>query len=226
MNAGHLTVMPIANRTSRRERRSSELLQRLLDAAVDLFARKGFAETTVEDITNAADVGKGTFFNYFPSKEHILAAFGRMQMSKVQAAADKVAESKLPIRDYLIRLALDATSAPAKNPAIIRAILQANLSSSPVRQAMRETHAIANGLLGRIVEEGQKRGEIRRDLDPLVIAETLRQSLLGSMLIWSLYGDGTLEQRVQNVFDVIWKGVSASPAPYPSAAAAGDGNRQ
>jgi AcrR family transcriptional regulator len=226
MNTGHFAMTPLANPTSRRERRSSELLQRLLDAAVDLFARKGFAETTVEDITNAADVGKGTFFNYFPSKEHILAVFGRMQMSKVQAAADKVAETDLPIRDYLIRLAMDATSAPAKKPAIIRAMLQANLSSSPVRQAMREIHATASGLLARIIEEGQKRGEIRRDLDPLVIAQTLRQSLLGSMLLWSLYGDLTLEQRVQNVFDVIWNGVSASPTPYPSAPGAGNGNKQ
>jgi len=216
----------LANPVSRRERRSSELLQRLLDAAVELFARKGFTETTVEDITNAADVGKGTFFNYFPSKEHILVAFGRMQMSKVQAAADGVAETDLPIRDYLIRLAMDATSAPAKKPAIIRAILQANLSSLPVRQAMKEIHANASGLLARIIEEGQKRGEIRRDLDPLVIAQTLRQSLLGSMLLWSLYGDLTLEQRVQNVFDVIWNGISTSPTHLPSAPGAGDGNKQ
>src|SRR5271156_1213661 len=137
MNIGHFDMTTLANPVSRRERRSSELLQRLLDAAVDLFARKGFAETTVEDITNAADVGKGTFFNYFPSKEHILVAFGRMQMSKVQAAADKVCETDLPIRDYLIQLAMAAAAAPAKNPAIIRAMLQANLSSSPVRQAMK-----------------------------------------------------------------------------------------
>ena len=46
-----------------------ETRERLFRAALDLFARKGFTETTVEDITEAADVGKGTFFNYFPSKE-------------------------------------------------------------------------------------------------------------------------------------------------------------
>ena len=62
--------------------------------------------------------------------------------------------------------------------------------------------------------------------DPLVIAQTLRQSLLGSMLLWSLYGDLTLEQRVQNVFDVIWNGISASPAHFPSASGVGDGNKQ
>src|ERR1700747_2683144 len=68
----------------RRQRRSAETRERLFHAAVRLFAEKGFAETTVEDITNAADVGKGTFFNYFPSKEHILIDFSDMQLGKLE----------------------------------------------------------------------------------------------------------------------------------------------
>ena len=64
----------------RRQRRSAEIRERLFRAALNLFAQKGFAETTVEDITEVADVGKGTFFNYFPSKDHILLAFVEMQL--------------------------------------------------------------------------------------------------------------------------------------------------
>jgi hypothetical protein len=65
---------PVRNSSGRRERRTVETRESLFRAALDLFARKGFTETTVEDITEAADVGKGTFFNYFPSKDHILLA--------------------------------------------------------------------------------------------------------------------------------------------------------
>ena len=72
----------------RRQRRSAETRDRLFRAALNLFAQKGFLETTVEDITEAADVGKGTFFNYFPSKDHILLAFGEMQLSKLEAAIE------------------------------------------------------------------------------------------------------------------------------------------
>ena len=72
----------------RRQRRSTEIRERLFRAALNLFAQKGFLETTVEDITEAADVGKGTFFNYFPSKDHILLAFGEMQLSKLEAAIE------------------------------------------------------------------------------------------------------------------------------------------
>src|SRR5271169_1236970 len=100
----------LAIHSSRRERRSAELRERLFRSALQLFAQKGYSETTVEDITNSADVGKGTFFNYFPSKEHILASFGRMQIGKVQAAADAAPTTMLPIRDFLRNLAMEAIS--------------------------------------------------------------------------------------------------------------------
>jgi AcrR family transcriptional regulator len=194
---------------SRRERRSIELRQRLFHAAIQLFGHKGFSETTVEDITNAADVGKGTFFNYFPSKEHILASFGQMQIAKVQAAAEDAPNTKLPIQEFLRDLALDVISEPARNPAVVRALLQANLSSEPVREMMREIHSRATAHLRKIIEVGQQRGEIRRDLPATDIAPVLRQSLLGAMLIWSLYGDGSLENRIENVFKVLWNGLAA-----------------
>jgi len=54
---------------------------------MNLFRERGFHNTTVEDITNAADVGKGTFFNYFPSKEHILGVLGEVQGAKYDKAA-------------------------------------------------------------------------------------------------------------------------------------------
>src|SRR5262250_402214 len=87
--------------TSRRQRRSAEIRERLFRAALALFAEKGFAETTVEDITEAADVGKGTFFNYFPSKDHILIAFGEMQLAKLEAAIAEVRRTKEPIQQFL-----------------------------------------------------------------------------------------------------------------------------
>src|ERR1700745_1348074 len=77
-----------ANPPDRRQRRSAEIRERLFGAALKLFAQKGFVETTVEDITNVADVGKGTFFNHFPSKDHILLAFGEMQLAKLQDAVN------------------------------------------------------------------------------------------------------------------------------------------
>jgi AcrR family transcriptional regulator len=211
-----MTAISVSLPSSRRERRRAELRERIFRAALQLFAQKGYSETTVEDITNAADVGKGTFFNYFPSKEHILASFGHMQMGKVQAAADAAPTTMLPIRDFLRNLAMEAVSETSRNPGMVRALLQANLSSEPVRQTMREIHANASTLLASIIKVGQERGEIRKELDSLEAAQALRQALLGAMLIWSLHGDGTLEDRIEKVLNILWNGFGTGPASLHS----------
>ena len=56
----------------RRERRRQETRDRLFQSAMRLLSERDFADVTVEMITEAADVGKGTFFNYFPNKEAIV----------------------------------------------------------------------------------------------------------------------------------------------------------
>src|ERR1700716_1686099 len=145
--------------SDRRQRRSADIRERLFLAALDLFAQKGFAEATVEDITSAADIGKGTFFNYFPSKDHLLIAFSEMQLEKLRGLVSEAAESSQPMPAFLRTLGVRMTEEPARNPSIVRALLQGNLSSSPVREAMGVNHRRAHQLLTQLVKLGQDRGE-------------------------------------------------------------------
>jgi len=202
----------------RRQRRSSEIRERLFRAALDVFAQKGFAESTVEDITEAADVGKGTFFNYFPSKDHILLAFGEMQIGKLQAAVESARQSNEPMPVFLRSLRCSMTEEPARNPAIVRALLQAHLSSAPVREAMAKNHTRAQALLAQLIQLGQDRGEIRRDLPAGQLAYVFRQTVFGTLLLWSLFGDATLPERIDTAFQVLWTGLAPRPeVPIPSA---------
>lgn len=195
-----------AESTDRRTRRSAETRERLFLAAVQLFAEKGFAETTVEDITNAADVGKGTFFNYFPSKEHILIAFSDMQLGKLERFVEVARSGKEPMRAFFRRMSQQMTSEPAKKPEVVRALLQANLSSSSVRTVMRERNARGENLLSQLVEIGQGRGEFRRDVSAIEMARVFRQMIFGTMLLWSVYGDDSLTARIDRAIDILWTG--------------------
>jgi AcrR family transcriptional regulator len=56
----------------RRDRKKNETRQALREAAHRLFAEKGFAQTTIDDITEAADVSRRTFFRYYDSKDDLL----------------------------------------------------------------------------------------------------------------------------------------------------------
>jgi len=200
----------------RRQRRSAEIRERLFHAALKLFAEKGFAETTVEDITNAADVGKGTFFNYFPSKDHILLAFGEMQLGKLQEAINIARRTNEPMPQFLRALGARMTQEPTRNPAIIRALLQAYLSTTPVREAMIDLQNRVHALHTQMIQLGQERGEIRSDLPAADIAYVFRQTIFGTLLIWSLYGDATLHARIESAFNVLWSGLVPRSAPTKS----------
>lgn len=193
--------------SNRRERRSLELRERIFRAALALFAKQGFAETTVEDITNAADVGKGTFFNYFPSKDHILLAFAEMQIAKLRVAVEEARRTTMPMPEFMRSLAALMTQEPVRNPDIIRVLLLAFLSNSQVREAMLDLQARVLAFHSEMIQIGQKRGEIRNDLPASDIALVFRQTIFGTLLIWSLYGDSSLQSRMDSAFEIIWSGL-------------------
>src|ERR1035437_9883905 len=60
---------------SRRVRKKIAARSRILSTAIDLFSAHGFNAVTIDGIAEAADVGKGTIYNYFATKEEIVVAF-------------------------------------------------------------------------------------------------------------------------------------------------------
>jgi AcrR family transcriptional regulator len=206
----------------RRQRRSADIRERLFRAALTLFAKKGFTETTVEDITNAADVGKGTFFNYFPSKDHILIAFSDMQIAKLQNAISELRDSHQPMTKFLKGLSVKLSAEPGRSPDVVRALLQANLASDSVRGAMRKNYLRGHALLTELMQVAQQRGEFREDLPASELAHVFRQTVLGTLLVWSVFGDTSLPERIDSALNILWTGMlrrarqDATSAPLPA----------
>lgn len=170
----------------RRERRQAETRERLMLAALKLFAERGMAETSVEDITDAADVGKGTFFNYFPSKEHLLSAFGQYQVRKVEGALAEARKGNKPIHDVLRDLAHAVSREPGRTPLLIRSIMVAPLTNDAVRESMIANMARGRKALTECMILGQQRGEIRKDISARHLARSIQQGMFGAFLLWGL----------------------------------------
>ena len=113
-------------------------------------------------------MGKGTFFNYFPSKEHALVGFGEIRVSKVQAA-----------------------------------LAEAGRGAGPVRAMLRR--------LAQVAAEGQRRGEIRRDIKPAEFVRHFQQTFFGALLLWALYPSSQLQGRLDTTLELFWSGVAAPP---------------
>jgi AcrR family transcriptional regulator len=107
----------------RRQRRRAETRERIFRSALRLFAEHGFMATTVEDITEAADVGKGTFFNYFRNKEDVLSALAEVQLDKYAHAIQAAESGALTPREALRELWLRLPAEPAQSQALVRSLM-------------------------------------------------------------------------------------------------------
>ncbi|HXJ36263.1 MAG TPA: TetR/AcrR family transcriptional regulator [Candidatus Eisenbacteria bacterium] len=85
MKAASLRVEPEANRFERRKERTR---QELLAAAVGVLAKKGFHDTKIADIASAADVGVGTFYLHFETKDALFDALVEDTVGRLKAAID------------------------------------------------------------------------------------------------------------------------------------------
>jgi AcrR family transcriptional regulator len=196
-------------RVSRRARRAAETREKLFRAALGLFIQRGFAATTVEQITDAADVGKGTFFNYFPSKEHVLAAFGDLQIGKLQALVSEVREARLSVRSAFERLPVVMAEEPGRSPLLLRAMLTAMLTSDAVRKIVTAKMALGRKQLSELILLAQREGLFRRDIAPRAAALLLQQAVFGAMLFWSFHPTEKLSRRMAKAVEQFVAGMEA-----------------
>jgi AcrR family transcriptional regulator len=184
----------------RRERHRAEIRERLFRAALRLFAERGYLQTTVEDITEAADVGKGTFFNYFPTKEHVLGTFGAERIAAIESALEEAKRG--PAMPALRRMAVDLAGMWAESPELLRAIYAAHASCAPVRAELHKRLVVGRRLIAEIFALAQKRGEVRRDLSPVELARLTQLILFGVTLAWAMHPDSSLRATESQVWDL------------------------
>jgi len=189
---------------SRRARRSHETRDRLFQAALRLFAERGYLATTVEDITEAADVGKGTFFNYFPSKEHVLATFGDQRVAYFERARGRI-ESGCAAEQVLGETIAEITSLDSQDASLFRSIFAAHACSETVRTHFRERIRRCQRIIADIIHAGQQRSEIRRDRDAGEMARLLQQSLLGLTMAWAMNPDEPLPKLSSQLWRALWE---------------------
>lgn len=202
--------LPHMKGMGRRERKAAQTRLKLFRCALQLFAERGFQNVTVEDITEAADFGKGTFFNYFSSKDHVLSVMAEIQLGKVREALTEAEAGRRPIRSVLRTLFSKVCEEPAgRSPELARAVMSAFLSST-IRDVIAQNMSEGRSIVSRVLELGQERGEIDPKLKTEQMAVQLQQSFIGTMMLWSLRGEQKLQTAVEASFQHFWRAIANS----------------
>lgn len=200
--------LPHLQSMGRRQRRAAETRLRLFRSALQLFAQRGFSNVTVEDITEAADVGKGTFFNYFQSKEHVLGVMAEIQLGKVREAAALADDGQHSIQSAFRHLFHREAEEPGRSPDLARTLISCFLASEEVRHLIEHNMKEGRKLIAGIVAAGQKRGEIDPQLKKETVAIQLLQGFMGTVLFWSLHEQPALDVWIEDSFQHFWRAVA------------------
>jgi AcrR family transcriptional regulator len=169
-----MSAVKMDGQPSRRERKKQKTRQRLLECAWQQFLEKGYDETTVEDITEAADVAKGTFFNYFSTKEAVLddLALWRLDQLGQQVRDDTLVspDGAPPTAVARIKRLVSAFAGEFfPDSDLPRHLLLARISA-PIKH--ESAHRLGS-MMRELVEQGQQSGEVRGDIDADLIARLL-----------------------------------------------------
>jgi AcrR family transcriptional regulator len=202
--------LPHLQGMGRRQRRAAETRLRLFRCALQLFAERGFPSVTVEDITEAADVGKGTFFNYFESKDHVLGVMAEIQLGKVREAVTLAESGTETIHSVLHRLFLRVGEEPGRSPDLARALISSFLASERVRGLIERNFSEGRKMIAQVVAAGQKRGEIDPRLKKEKVALQFQQAFMGTLLLWSLRGQPALATWIEESFQHLWRAIAVS----------------
>jgi len=168
----------------------------LIASGLETLHREGFNGSAVQDITDAAGVPKGSFYNYFESKEALALEVIDRYGEEVRALAGVLSDESLSPLERLRRyFALVATKFAARS--YERGCLIGNLSneladhSRLIRDRLSSNFAGWSRQIEGCIRDGQKAGEVSRDIDPRVLADFLLNSFEGAILRMKVEKDGS-----------------------------------
>ncbi len=191
---------------SRRERKKALRRLEIYDTAIKLFVERGYERVTVDDITEAVDIGKGTFFNYYPSKADVLIDYRRQLMDEIHSHGERAngtsarASFKAYFRKFVRCIRRDGT--------IFDILLREVLARPSEVELIEDWVARRHGIYANFLKLGVECGEITADLDAALVGEMVGDLWTGTLLEWAYRGKRfSLETKMMKKLDLFFDGL-------------------
>jgi TetR/AcrR family transcriptional regulator, fatty acid metabolism regulator protein len=187
--------------------------RQLLDAAVRVFARKGFHASRVGDIAEEAGVAHGLLYHYFESKDEVLQAVFQENWSLLVARIESVEETDEPAADQLRHISTIVLRTWLHLPDVVRVVIQEFGRSPELAERIGEL-TLPIDALERVIARGVANGEFREDIDPTFAATVVYGSIDELLTGWVLGRLPSSEEDVakaeQTLVEVTLRGLQGS----------------
>ena len=146
--------------------------------------RHGIHNVTVQEITDLADVGRGTFFNYFGTKDRVVPEFIRLVLEAFERALARAREGVVTAPQALNEFLQTRYSDPTirDEMAVLGSVLREQSQNDKIREDIASLNRQFIGRLVELIEIGQKRKEFRRDYSAIELATFAHRSMTGNAI--------------------------------------------
>lgn len=177
----------------------------IFNASVHLFLDKGFNETSMREIAEAAGIGKSTLYDYFPSKDDILLSFVEEELQKLTEEVKKIDEQNVGALEKLRQMMFAYMDYLATNEAFYMklSIEVQRLAQQSLERIQRKRHALQDTLRD-IIEEGIQEGCFR-PVDSLLATRVIFTALTPA--VYTTRPSGSRQQMMEEAFTLMLKGI-------------------
>jgi AcrR family transcriptional regulator len=193
--------IPLTDEEMARRRRE------IFNAAKNLFVEKGFNETSMREIAMAAQVGKSTLYDYFPSKDEVLISFVVEEVRQMTVSANGIMSLELSVTEKLRRILLKHMEYMLANKRLfLKLTFESQRLSFESQQRMQMHRHAYQDRLCDLVREGIRTGEFR-PVNPLILIRGMFSMLTSS--VYTSRPTGSPEEMMHEIFDIIFNGLKA-----------------
>ncbi|MDD9932086.1 MAG: TetR/AcrR family transcriptional regulator [Myxococcales bacterium] len=198
-----------------RERKKAALRQRIAETTIELVRERGLDGATVEEIVRRVEISQPTFYNYFPSKEAVLAEYATRGWGPLLAAmANHPGDVVARLRDYFQEIARDV-----ERDGLLWHAIAVSGAYNPVRNPeLLESAEAGTRVLESVLAEGQRRGELTARVPAQLMASVIEGIMLRAVIEWAagFPERAPLGKRMDAMFGFFMRGAGRGadePAP-------------
>lgn len=196
-------------RSGRREQAKLERRERIYEAALSLFREQGYESTTVDQITRQAGLAKGTFFNYFPTKDAVLRYLGTREIGRLGSTLSTNGNGRGTAIGKLKRLMAALAANLEEDRPLVSLIFRKGVTAPDLLAGDAGGFSL-QPVASLLIRQAQYNGEVNRDLDPDGLAAALDALYLQQLVRWC---ESTrpypLAERLTGIVDLLLLGIGA-----------------
>lgn len=198
----------VTNTTSNRTKPRAELREAIYRAALDLFRDRGFAAASVDEIVAAAGVAKGTFFNFFPTKAHVLRAYYAeidVEVARIRKSLDPMAP--LP---SLLRYARGVERVLLREGRLMTDLLDAIAHDPRMRAIDEDSGAVDAEEFADFLRRAREAGTVAAHVDVACATVALMDLWSGAVRVWTKApAKGALARLFGARLQLLFEGIGA-----------------